>query len=528
MTRRVRFRLVLSLLAVAVLGFSPCGAEDKDSPTKDRPPAPETCQTFDQLAPHLHAALQGDQLTGIRGLVDQLSQPPAEGGEPAVSQVLQALFVALHEFAEDPPEAGNTDGLCNMDQPPPLNETNRLCDLRRILKLYIHEGKASQSLHAFDPVLAGTLNYINGVQPSADHPHYEIARNLEVMCTETGQCNPHDTFDLLQGVTAYLTPGRSQQTLAHVQTLIDDPLLTGPSGLLSSLAAGSADGGSNPSAEQGFEFLANELICALGEVNPRDPNPFASIDQLLTGTLYPVIDQNYPPQDIALADGGVFHSDLHTEIATGATDLKAMLDPNLSEPILQPLQKTLQCATVQAPSGVSVCGRALRPGFVPMIYHLGFEAKVVGLDQILGAMNELVATDAQSEEPGMVMKILHDIVAALNRDDEALGAVTNLCHVAFQTERPCDDGQGDDCPALPLNYFPPPNNYAPHLDACVNGAGASYGVPAPACLSNAEAVTPEVGQLFREGVTDEAFCVLDALVYGCTGGPGPACSGGAN
>ena len=126
----------------------------------------------------------------------------------------------------------------------------------------------------------------------------------------------------------------------------------------------------------------------------------------------------------------------------------------------------------------------------------------------------------------MVMKILHDIVAALNRDDEALGALTDLCHTAFQTERPCDDGQGDDCPALPLNYFPPPNTYAPHLESCSDGAGASYAVPSAACLSNAEAVTPEVGKLFQEGVTDEAFCVLDALVYGCTGGPSPACGSG--
>lgn len=524
MTGRARFRLVVSLLAVAVLGFSPCGAEDKDSPSKNTPPAPETCQTFSELAPHLHQALVGDQLSGLRNLIEQLSVPPEGGGTPPMSQVLQAVFVALHQFAQDPPEPGNTDGLCNMDAPPPLSQTNRLCDLRRVLQIYIHEGKASQSLHGFDPVLAGVLNYITGTMPSADHPHYEIARNLEVMCTETGQCDPHDTFDLLQGITAYLTPGRAQQTLTHVQVLIDDPLLTGQNGLLSALA-GSSDGGSNPDAESGFELITNELLCAIGEIDPNAPassgGPFGPIDNLLTGTLYPLIDQNYPPQDVALPDGGTFHSDLHAEIATGAADLKAMLDPNLGEPILQPLQKTLQCATVP---GESLCNRVLRPGFTPMIYHLGFEAKVVGLDQILGAANELVQTDAQSQLPGMVMKLLHDIIAALNRDDEALGALTNLCHVAFQTERPCDDGQGNDCPALPLNYYAPPHDYAPHLDACVNGAGASYTVPSPACLSNAEAVTPEVGLLFREGVTDEAFCVLDALAFGCTGGPSPACS----
>ncbi|MBS2029985.1 MAG: hypothetical protein JST54_18940 [Deltaproteobacteria bacterium] len=521
MPRGARSRLVLSFFALAVVGFSPCGAEDKDSPTKSQAAQhPEACKTFSELAPSLNSALQNDGLDGARSLVTQLSQPPAEGGAPPINQVLEALFVALNEFAQDPPESGNTDGLCNEDTPPPLDQTNRLCDLRRILKIYIHEGKASQSLHAFDPVIAGTLDYIIGVQPSSDVPHYEIARDLEIMCTQTGECDAHDTFDLVQGITAYLSPAHASQLLTDTQALIDDPAL---GGLFSSVGA---DGGSSGNlGEAGFEEVADLLLCAIGEVDPNAPadqgGPFAPIDQLLNGTLYPLVDSSFPDgAAYDLPDGGVAYSHLHTEIANAAADLEQMLDPNASEPVLQPLQATMQCATVP---GSSLCGKVVRPGFVQMIYHLGFEAKVIGLDEIFAALQELITIDAQSEEPGMVMRILHDIAAALNRDDEALSALTNLCHVAFQTERPCDDGKGDDCPSLPLNYFPPQSSAAPHLDNCSNGAGVNYSVPDKACMCNAEAVTPEVATLFEDGITDEVFCVLDVLVYGCAGGTSPSC-----
>jgi len=525
MHRCTRVPFAIAVLAVLLTGFSMCGGSGKDSPSKNMaPPHPETCGNFESLAPNFDAALKGNQLTGLRQLITQLSATPAEGGAPPMSQALQALFVALHEFAQDPPEVGNTDGLCNEDEPPPLNQTNRLCDLRRLLKIYIHDGQASRSLHALDPVVGNVLGYITGQPPASDIPHYEVARDLELMCQNTGQCNPHDTFDLVEGITGYLTPARGSQMLGHVEALIDDPLLTGSGGLLSALAN---DGGANPGAEAGFALITDELLCAVAAVDPdASPDaggPFASIDGLLTGTLFPLIDRQYPPQDIDLPDGGVFHSDLHGEIAAAAADAKDMLDPTAPEPVLQPLQKTLQCATVP---GQSLCGRVLRPGFVPMVYHLGFEAKVVGLSDVLGAVNELVSIDAQSEEPGMVMKILHDIAAALNRDDEALGALTGLCHTAFQTQRPCDDGQGSDCPALPLNAFGPNDpTYSPLQEGCVNGAGAAYAVPSAACLCNAEAVTPEVAQLFKQGMADEIFCVLDTLVYGCAGGSQPACAG---
>lgn len=527
MTGRVKPRLLLSLLALVTLGFSPCGAEMKDSPTLGQPPPnPESCKTFSALSPALEDALRADGVSGLRGLVTQLSQPPEGGGAPPLNQVLQALFVALHAFAADPPEAGNTDGLCNEVSPPPLAETNRLCDLRRALKIYVHQGQASKSLHAFDPIVAGVLDYITGKLPAADVPHYEIARDLELMCTQTGQCDPHHTFALVKGVTGYLTPRRAQQTLAHVQGLLDDPRLLGSGGLLSALSGGTPDGGTGN--EAGFELITDELICAVSAIDPNaSPDaggPFGPIDQLLTGTLYPLIDRNYPPQDIPLPDGGSFHSDLHAEIAVGADDLKQMLDPNLPEPVLQPLQQSLACLSVAAtPEHPSLCGKVLRPGFVPMIFHLGFEAKVVGLSQIIDGARELVQTDAQSEEPGMVMFLLHDVATALDRDEEALSALTTLCHTALATERPCDDGQGQDCPALPLNFQPAGHGYAPHADGCSNGAGVGYPLASPGCRANAEAVIPEVAQLFEQGVTDQTLCVIDTLVYGCAGGPQPAC-----
>jgi hypothetical protein len=527
MTGRLKLRLVLSLLALVTLGFSPCGAEMKDSPTLGQAPLhPETCKTFTALSPALDEALKTDDVSGLRSLVSQLSQPPEGGGAPPLNQVLQALFVALHAFAADPPETGNTDGLCNLTSPPPLAQTNRLCDLRRALKIYVHEGKASKSLHAFDPIVAGVLDYITGKLPASDVPHYEIARDLELMCTQTGQCDPHHTFALIKGVTAYLTPGRAQQTLTHVQTLLDDPRLLGNAGLLQALAGGGTDGGAGN--EAGFELITDELICAVSAIDPSAPpdagGPFGPIDQLLTGTLYPLIDNNYPPKDIALPDGGTFHSDLHAEIAVGADDLKRMLDPNLPEPVLQPLQQNLACLSVAStPEHPSLCGKVLRPGFVPMIFHLGFEAKVVGLTQIVDGARELVNTDAASEEPGMVMLLLHDVAATLDRDDEALSALTTLCHTALATERPCDDGAGHDCPALPLNFEPSGRGYAPHADGCSNGAGVNYQVASKGCRANAEAVIPEVGRLFEKGVTDQTLCVVDTLVYGCTGGAQPAC-----
>jgi hypothetical protein len=523
-----RVRLGLGLLTVICLGFSPCGAENTDAPDHGKPLKQDSCKELSGLAPALEEAVQGDQLTGLRQVVNQLSQPPPEGGTPYLNQVLEAVFVALHAFAQDPPEAGNTDGLCNPSASIPLNQTNRLCDLRRLLKTYIHEGEASKSLHAFDPVVAGTLAYVIGRQPAADTPHYEIARDLETMCTSTANCDANDTFDLLQGITSYLTPDHAQATVADIEALINDPLLNAPGGLFSALAS-STDGGSNPSGEAGFEGLVNEVICLLLEIDTTTQNGrdhyFDGFTSLLNGSgstpgLYSLIDQTYPPQDVPLPDGGTMHSDLHAEVAAAVGDLQGMLDPNLPEPILQPLQRVITCASL---NGFSSCNKVLRPGFIPMVYHLGFEAHVIGLTEILDALNELVTIDAQSDEPGLVMFILHDIVAALNRDPEALDALTQLCNAVFTTERPCDDGAGHDCPALPLNYFPASSDYSPHLDGCTNGAGANYSVPTALCLSNAEAAIPEVDDLFNQGITDELFCTIDTLVYGCAGGPQPAC-----
>jgi hypothetical protein len=532
-----RTRLGLGLLAVATLGFSPCGAVDKEATdaVEYAKPQPQKCKSVTELAPALVAAVKSDNFSGVRAVVTQLGQPPAEGGQPYLNRVLQAVFVALHEFSRDPAEPGVTDEqLCNDTISLPLNQTNRLCDLRRILKLYVHQGGASKTLHAFDPVVFGVFAYLNGQQPASDIPHYEVARDLELMCQGTGQCDPHDTFDLLEGITSYLTPQRAQDLLTHLRTLSDDPLLNTPTGLFATLAGvANADGGADPTGS-GFQLIGNELVCAVLTPDLRTQagraNYFKTFDDLLNGTgpgsiaVYDLIDTNFPPQQIIRPDGSVVHSDLHAEISALVTDLKGMLDPNNN--VYEPLQKALTCMSLNDPSG-SLCGRTLRPGFLQLIFELGLKTKVVSLTEILDAAQQVTTIDQNSDQPGMVLFVLHDIVAALNRDPEALDALAQLCQAVFAVERPCDDGVGHDCPALPLNYQKATAaQSAPHLDPTCDGAvRASYSVPSPACYSNAEAALPEIAALFRQGVTDEVLCVLDTLVYGCAGGVQPACQG---
>lgn len=514
--------LLLPLLALVVVGFSPCGGEDKDSPTLNEPPRPQACKSLSELTPALFDAIRKDEVAGLRAVLDELNAPPAEGGTPYGNQVMQALFVALREFGQDPPETNATDGLCNELAAPPINQQNRLCSLRRLLKLYVHEGKASLSLHALDPVLAGVLDYVLGRKPAADKPHYEIARNLELMATTTGLCDPHDLFDLLQGITAYLGPARSAQFLANIRKLTDDPRILGPNGLLASLG-GSADGG-DPSAAAGFQLLTNQLLCTLLGIDPTKANPFEGLDKLMNDTVLPLVDSNFPPQNVPLPDGGYFRSDLRPALTSALGDLKGLLDPKLPEPVLQPLLKGLACMSTQQ-TGASLCGRGLRPGFVPMVYHLGFEAQVIGLDEILEAVDELARIDRQSETPGLVGKVAHDVVAALNRDEQSVEALSVLAATLFRTGRPCDDGAGNVCAALPLENQPTgAPKFAPLRGQCSSTVAPKHDV-APACRSNVENGIPVVADMLRDGAIDELLCAIDTLVYGCAGGVQPACQG---
>ena len=90
---------------------------------------------------------------------------------------------------------------------------------------------------------------------------------------------------------------------------------------------------------------------------------------------------------------------------------------------------------------------------------------------------------------GALIHLLGTIATAIRNDEQAIDSSAKVCRTLLSTD--------------------------------ANTRLADGGIQAQ---SNAQLALPVVGDLLAAGIVSEGICAIDTLIYGCAGGPQPACA----
>lgn len=157
-------------------------------------------------------------------------------------------------------------------------------------------------------------------------------------------------------------------------------------------------------------------------------------------------------------------AELQPDLRAVLEDTKKMLDPKREPNILRPMKKALHCYDVQDPPE--------KREVIRMVYRLGLEANLpeFNLENITGAITGLRDVDQR----GTLVHLAGTIAQAIRADETAVDSTAMVCEELFSRD------------------------VAPR-------------------------VLPVIAELYEQNVTGEALCAVDTLLYGCAGGPQPAC-----
>lgn len=165
--------------------------------------------------------------------------------------------------------------------------------------------------------------------------------------------------------------------------------------------------------------------------------------------------------------------ELQPDVKAIVADLKSMLAPTREPNILRPLKKALVC--------YDDADNPDKRELLRMIYRLGFEANLpeFGLTHLMGTVKGLRDVDQR----GTLIHLVGTLAQAVRQDETAVDAAANVCSTLFSTQPNAQDPK-------------PP----------------------------AELALPVIADLYRDGVTGEAICAVDSLLYSCHAGEAqPAC-----
>ncbi|MBI5547078.1 MAG: hypothetical protein HY901_24625 [Deltaproteobacteria bacterium] len=463
-------KLLAVTVTFLVTWLASCGAQDREGP----PPAPkpQRCRSLDALAPALMDSLKGGQSEKLREVIERerLFDDKADGSPSPVKTLLRVSIATLSSMAADPPELGAAEGqLCNEANPPASRDSNRMCEARRILRVFVREGRGIEALQLLDPLVARVLGYLVGA--SGGEPHYEVAAVLATSCTKP-YCRTEDTLDMAVGILSFLEPTveqprRTFEVLQALTELVQDPAM----GSLSKSVR-------EQMGEDGFVAFANLLRDNLMEL-PDDPEGFerkyhmdieVRINDLLTRTLG-ITREGFPELRAKLDKALGAHEGDEVLLPHGSQRpvLMDLLDPARPEPVLVPLQKQLDCLRKTD----------LSSALPHLLYALSFGEAALKLSEILASVTRL----AELDERVSLLTFFKRTLVMIRLDEEGTSAARELCSRALDT-----------------------------------------GLPAEGGLSNAELVMPVLADMFAGGVLGEVVCVIDSLLFGCASGPQPACA----
>lgn len=176
------------------------------------------------------------------------------------------------------------------------------------------------------------------------------------------------------------------------------------------------------------------------------------------------------PGDLAALPLDIVPEEMRPLIREGISDLEILLDPAREPNVFRPLKRALNCLSQ----------KDRNDELIRMVYRLGLGAqmKEFGFTRLLGTAVGLREADGR----GSLLHLTGRFARALREDEEGLRALSRVCQTVFSTRVAPGETQ-----------------------------------------SPAEGVVPVVADLFEQGVAAEAICALDTLVFGCAGGPQPAC-----
>ena len=369
--------------------------------------------------------------------------------------------------------------LCNFDDPPAARDSNRMCEARRILKIFIREGKGEEALHLLDPFIARILSYVVGT--GAGTAHYEAAQVVGATCTKA-YCRIEDTIDVLVGLLAFLEstfeePHRAQDVLTLLRDLYAHP---GMAALVER---------AQQINEADLVTTSNMLVENVANL-PTDPSAFRrdylmNLEVKLNDLLQSTSWNNAPYIGLrALLDQVIGpHTPSDTTSPYAKTPLLLdLFDPSRPYPVLQPLQAVIACLnnlnTQEHLDGIAAG--------VKLVFALGPQSNTgtnaIALADVLGALEGLTEIDDRDS----LITFGRRALVMIRDDEEGTTAARKVCAKALDDRAPADGG-----------------------------------------VPNAELVMPVLQSVFEGGALSELFCLIDTLLYGCASGPQPACPSGS-
>jgi hypothetical protein len=226
---------------------------------------------------------------------------------------------------------------------------------------------------------------------------------------------------------------------------------------------------------EGKKLVADlEKLTAAGDGGPSildllNPNALAENDAVGLSKVLLGAVQSATPADLDALLNNPLLSPYKVSLGPIIEDLKVMLDPN--RPLIAPMRKVLNCVTKKDPNSE----------IVRMLYRLALGPNKLpefGFTKLVEVVNGVKVVD----ERGALIHIIGTIAGAVRQDEQAIDSAAKVCRTLLSTK-----------PA----------------------AGQTQ--------SNAQLALPVIADLFAAGIVAESICAIDTLVFGCTGGPQPAC-----
>ena len=319
--------------------------------------------------------------------------------------LLRPVLGAVLPLLQAPPEPGAPEGLLCAEVPPAPSAANPACELRRMLRVMIHEGRALELLTFVDPLLEAVLGYILGAPPAAA-PHLEVAQVMAGMCQQSVTCQMRDSVDLGLGLVAFLREQDAHARLLRVEHVLANPQLE---------TFFERDASGNPYVgEDGMVAMVELLLPAVRGM--EDPAQ-------LRETIQPMLAQ--------------MPEALRAEVEAGLGDLEALLSPTREPNVLRPLQRVLTCYAAQDED------RAL----VRMLYQLLF---VVDAPELRPAsLASLLRLAREVDSRGTLVTLIQPVLEALREDEGALDAAAVVCRALTDTRTPASGGRSPAELALP-------------------------------------------------------------------------------
>lgn len=447
-----------------------CGAQHREG----LPPAPvaERCPSITELAPILGQAIDTTSPERLRSIIERygLMKKGVDGAPSPMQSVFWMLLRTIDDMGSDVPEAGALEGeRCNDLEPPPPTDSNRICEARRLLSLYIHEAAALQSLDLLSSVMAGILEEIEGDPPDKP-PRTRVLGIIGDGCRRRDVCSALDLFDLIIGILGFIEPtaeepNRPRILLDKLRRPIAHPSTTAGLALLQ--AAMTIDG---------WVAFVNLIIDNI-MILPTTGEAFAAryhegieipINAILTSSGVTRTSERYGDLREAIDDLIGSHEDAAEPHGNARPVIYDLLDPAGPWKILEPLQGFIHCwRNVDATSEIVRFILEIDPG-----EGLGSLAQWI---EVLDALIEVDDRIALMTFTRLTLQMLRD-------DAEGTDGFQRIC-AAFLDETP-DPLTGK---------------------------------------SSIDLILPGVTSFFATDTLRELVCLLDAFLYGCAGGAMPAC-----